>query len=270
VCTGKEDLQVQGDQPQQTRREVARVIYSTLSTCEISTLTQKSKSFAHKGATWPAALAVIFQRLPKGILTDPEFCFVDAIATSLERLEVEVLPGQYNQTLSYQRVTKLVDEWNVRVARQRYRGRQRVVIRTDENGSSTSPLPQLLSFTFPLTQIPENISNGWKAIKQLFREAKDDRGTILVKHIADVELATKLDEPAVELAILIVSILMLATPLPSVLPQQNSFVRSKGANRDKEKWAAVLFVKMLWFVYPELIDKEITKAYGEKTRTFLY
>jgi hypothetical protein len=258
ICTGKVSVdQIEGVKRCWGKREYATALYQILHSSPLSDIRKNCFTFAHKDASWPIALAVVFQQSPKALTSSEksENVFIDAIATALEHLEIEALPGVNRQAVSYRRITFLINERSLDL--------RTAVNRTVEDGSGEIKL----GLSFPCDDLPGIILKGCNTLKKLYREKPKDKA--IADHIQKVLDNIYLRTPEVELAILLVFILSLPTPLPIVSPDGEKFSEHKKDGHDKEKWAAVLFIKMMWFPYAHLIDKTTRSLFCSRTRKLI-
>ncbi|RPA88422.1 hypothetical protein L873DRAFT_1927453, partial [Choiromyces venosus 120613-1] len=128
-------------------------------------------------------------------------------------------------------------------------------------------LPQVtLHFTFktPFDELSKIIEDGrdglmchyWASSTTIVISTKIEK-TLDILNIPD---------PIIQLALILISVLSIPTPLPWCLrlPEGSKFMDHDRHRREKDRWCAVLFVKMMWFRYRQLASKEFVQRLSEQ------
>lgn len=113
--------------------------------------------------------------------------------------------------------------------------------------------------SFPVSRLPESIRAGCSELSKFYANHGQHGGSISTC-VEDMLSVIDYQDPTVELAIIIVMVLGCPSPLPKV-DYREGFQEHKKRGREKAKWRAVLFVKMMWFRYRALMKEETVKMF---------
>ncbi|RPA88623.1 hypothetical protein L873DRAFT_1849653 [Choiromyces venosus 120613-1] len=229
-------------------REYTTRIYETLSTLDLRDPGKNSMSFADKNATWHVCIAVALQNVPSHLKPLDGGACATSIASSLTALGVEEIPGTYRQKLSYRKTT------HIRKKLQRREDLLDPTTLSARNGifeeRIEDPAPATLRFKFqtPFSELPKMIDQGCNGLMQNYQTSTN----IIANQIQATLNVLDLQDPIVQLALILTSVLSISTPLPSCpwVSGRSKFEDHVKRGCEKDRWCAVLFLKMMWFHYP--------------------
>ncbi|RPA93935.1 hypothetical protein L873DRAFT_1793359 [Choiromyces venosus 120613-1] len=256
-------------------REYTARLYETLSTLDLRDPGKNSMSFADKNATWHVCIAVALQNIPSHLKPLDGGACATSIASSLTALGVEEIPGTYRGKLSYRKTTHIRKVWDLESRQRRVAWKPRrhedlldPTTLSARNGifeeRIENPPPAALHFKFqtPFSELPKMIEEGCNGLMRDYQTST----TIIATQIQATLDVLDLQDPIVQLALILTSVLSIPTPLPCCprVSGRSKFEDHAKRGREKDRWCAVLFLKMMWFRYPRLAETEFVKCLNEK------
>lgn len=252
-------------------------LYESLISLDWRNPNKNSKPFAHRNATWHLCIALALQNVPTRLKPLDARACTASIESSLVQLRVEEIPGIFREKLSYRKTIQLRRIRNPGSngghAAWKPRGIEDLLDRATLSVRSgifheriEDPPPSSPTFLFqtPFRELPKTIEDGCNGLICLYRESNL---TAIISTQIQVTLDTfDLEDPIIQLALILTSVLSIPTPLPWCPRNQGGtkFADHEKKAREKDRWRAVLFLKMMWFRHPQLAVKEFVDCLNEK------
>jgi len=252
-------------------------LYEALFNLDWHNPNQNSKLLANRNATWHLCIAIVLQNAPAHLRPlDKRACAV-SMGNSLTRLRVEEIPGTYRRRLSYRKTTQIRLTGNLMSQQGRAAwkpqyiedllDRTSVSVPSDilQQAIGDLPLASLcFEFEAPFRDLPKKIEVGCTSLISFYRN--NSKTVIISTHIQATLDLLNLEDPIIQLALLLISILSIPTPLPWCPRKQGEakFSDHSKSGREKERWCAILFLKMMWFRYPQLAVNEFLACLNTK------
>lgn len=274
-CIGSTDTK--GDYGFWALPEYAEHLYNMLVALDWHNPGKDPTRFAANNATWHFCIAVALQNASAELKPLDEKALRAGIISSLTHLKVHEIPGTWHGRLSYRKTTQLrpmQDLWS----HQRLEARipQRIEYLLDRTtlhaqsgvfeGRIADPPRAALCFLFqtPFSQLPKTIVDGCEGLITDYQTRSAT--SIISTHTRQVLDQLDLEDPITQLALILISVLSIPTPLPWCprKPEETKFVDHIKVRRAKDRWCAILFLKMMWFRNPKTAEKEFMKCLNDK------
>lgn len=267
-CTGTTDIETKiWAFPEYTAR-----LYEVLNSLDWSDPNKNSKPIANRNATWHLCIALALQNIPAGLKPlDARACTV-SIENSFVRLRVEELPGIFRGRLSCRKIIRLGQVTKGGRAAYQPRGIDDLVDRTtlsvrsgifEERIEDPPPSSRRFLFQTPFSELPKMIKDGCDHFIREYRNTT----AIIATHIQVILDTIDLEDPIVQLALILTSVLSIPSPLPwrpGRVEEGTVFADHEKDGREKDRWCAVLFLKMMWFRHRELAVPEFMDCLNQK------
>ena len=249
-------------------------LYEALISLDWHDPNKNSKPFANRNATWHLCIALALQNLPAHLKPLDARACTASIESSLVRLHVEEIPGIFRGRLSCRKIIRLGQVTKGGRAACQPRGIEDLLDRAtlsvrsgifEERIEDPPPSSPGYRFQTPFSELPKTIKDG---CNRLIADYRNSDQTVIISKQIQVTLDTfDLEDPIVQLALILNSVLSIPTPLPwcpRPAEEGSKFADHVRDGREKDRWRAVLFLKMMWFHHRELAVSEFVDCLNKK------
>lgn len=196
----------------------------------------------HKGATWPAMIRALVGSMPDHLRLGRQE-ILRTMRHAIKAARITVVPGETNKTMTAKRIMTLLDTANLRTIHR--------TVRRDT-----------LGIDVPINSLPMVIQYGVDVMERLARGAGAND---MADMILDYMEAYRLDNYQVQVLIILVIVWGKLTPPPTLDTAPHNVnkgvIRQKSNTKERWQWAAVFFIKGLFYIYPSVsTDKLKSKA----------